>query len=368
MINVMTHPLMLKALYAMAMGRAFLRFRNPRRQASGRHQQAFYDRIWREAAEELGGSWRQLAPAVGEIQIDGEYTRVIDNVSEIDGPVTLAVLHNKCLTHELLQREGLPVPRHASFSLKTIHKAIAFLESTERHCVVKPAGGTGGGRGVTTGIRSRGHLSRASAVAAVYGDELMIEEQIDGDNYRLLYLDGVLLDAFVRRLPFVVGDGKATVKQLVDRANAQRLEAQAGVSQVLLTVDLDMRRTLSRQGLSLRSVPGKGDKVTLKTVVNENAGADNSTVTHLLCDSIVEDGARAVRALRARFVGIDLVTPSPAVPLAESGGVILELNGTPNLYYHYHKSDGSFPLAVHLLKRLLKEKDYSSRSSELLNV
>ena len=129
------------------------------------------------------------------------------------------------------------------------------------------------------------------------------------------------------------------------------------MSQALLTVDMDMRRTLARQGLSLRSVPAEGTTVTLKTAVNENAGADNSTVTHLLCRSVVEDGARAVRALGVRFAGIDLITPDPGRPLAEAGGVILEVNGTPNLYFHYHKRDASFPVAVHALRRLLNVVD-----------
>jgi D-alanine-D-alanine ligase-like ATP-grasp enzyme len=122
---------------------------------------------------------------------------------------------------------------------------------------------------------------------------------------------------------------------------------------VLLTVDLDMWRTLARQGLSLRSVPPAGAVVTLKTVVNENAGADNRSATHQLCASLIEDGARAVRALGARFAGVDVITPDPGVPLAESGGAVIEVNGTPNLYFHYRKADGRFPAAVHLLRRLL---------------
>jgi glutathione synthase/RimK-type ligase-like ATP-grasp enzyme len=80
---------------------------------------------------------------------------------------------------------------------------------------------------------------------------------------------------------------------------------------------------------------------------------DNSTATQSLCPEIVEQGARAVRALRARFAGIDIVTPDPSVALEKSGGVILEVNGTPNLYFHYNKKDGASPVAEHLLRLLL---------------
>lgn len=364
MTSLWTHPLLLRALYVQAMGRAFLRYRDPLRRASGKHQTEFYEQMWREAAAELGGTWARLADDRGEIALGASRTRVYHNVSEIDSPVTLAILHDKPLTHQLLRSENLPVPRHAQFTLKKVAPALEFLRSAGRNCVVKPAGGTGGGRGVTTGIQTAGQLARAAAAAAVYADELLIEEQIAGDNYRLLYLDGELIDCFVRRLPCVTGNGKFTVAALVRQANEERLANKAAVSQVLIAIDLDMRRTLAGQGLSLRSVPAKGQVVTMKNVVNENAAADNTTATHLLCPSIIEDGARAARALRARFAGIDIVTKDPSVPLAQSGGVILEVNGTPNLYYHYKKADGCFPVAVHLLRRILLEQNDRSNTVE----
>jgi D-alanine-D-alanine ligase-like ATP-grasp enzyme len=360
MPDLLFNRLVLRGLWMSSMAKAALRYYNPRRRQAGRHHTDFYERTWREAAEQLGASHVQLAPDIAEIELDGTRTRVFSNVSAIDDPVTLHILHDKPLTHQILSEQGLPVPRHARFSLSNAKPAVEFLDATARDCVVKPASGTGGGRGVTTGIRRRRHLARAAAAAAVYGDDLMIEEQITGDNYRLLYLDGVLIDSFVRRLPMVNGDGKSSIRTLVKRHNDERLAHGAGLSQVLLTVDLDMRRTLGRQGLSLRSVPADGACVTLKTVVNENCGADNTTATQLLHPSIIEDGTRAVTALGARFAGIDIVTPDPTVPLVSAGGVILEVNGTPNLYYHYNKRDGAFPVAIHLLKRLL-QPDSSGR-------
>jgi cyanophycin synthetase len=339
------------------MGRAAMRWYNPRRRGHDRHRVAFYDAAWREAAEELGGTFTPLGGGISEIALDEHRTRVIENTCAIDDPVTLAVLGDKALTHRIVSAEGVPVPRHLAFPYKQIGKALDFLRSTAADCVVKPAAGTGGGRGVTTGVRTPRHLAAAAASAAVYTDDLLIEEQIEGDNYRLLYLDGQLVDAFVRRPPTVVGDGRSTVAQLVKRANDQRLREPAGVSQVLLTVDLDMRRTLARQNLTLRSVPPAGTGVVLKTVVNENAGADNTTATELLCDAIVEDCARAVRALRVRLAGVDVITRNPRLSLKETGGVVLEVNAPPNFYYHYHKRDGVYPVAKHVLRKLLVESE-----------
>jgi D-alanine-D-alanine ligase-like ATP-grasp enzyme len=355
MLNPLLHPLCLRGLSLFAMMRAFLRYRNPRRRAIGRHHTAFYERIWREAAAKMGATCKSLGSGIVEIDLDGVKTRVVENTCGIDDPVTLAVLSDKLITYKILREESLAIPRHATFSLKNLDTAISFLESSHVDCVVKPASGTGGGRGVTTGIRTRSQLGRAAALAAVYCDELLIEEQIAGDNYRLLYLDGELIDAFVRRHPSVTGDGRSSIAKLVRDVNEDRSRHGAGKSQVLLTNDLDMRRTLAKQGLALGSVPSKGQSVMLKTVVNENAGADNSTAMHLLSPSIIEDGARAVRALRVRLAGVDIVTTDPSLPLTETGGVMLEVNAPPNYYYHYQKSDGAFPVAHYVLKRLLAD-------------
>jgi cyanophycin synthetase len=183
-----------------------------------------------------------------------------------------------------------------------------------------------------------------------------------------MYLDGELADAFVRRPPTVVGDGRSGVAALVRRENEQRLRQGSGVSQVLLTVDMDMRRTLAAQGLTLRSVPPAGAEVRLKTVVNENAGADNTDAMPLLCPAIVEDCARVVRALRVRLAGVDVVTPDPSVPLHEAGGVVLEVNAPPNFYYHYHKRGDSYPVASRVLKRLVADHQRLAAGAEVAHV
>src|SRR4051794_37612451 len=297
MIDPLFNPLTRNGLYLLAMARAFLRFRNRGRREVWRHRVAFYDRAWREAAEEIGAEWRDLGSGITEITLGERRTRVMDNSSAIDDPVTLALLSDKPLTYGILEAEGLPTPSHATFRFKKPAPAVEFLRQSRGPCVVKPARGTGGGRGITTGVRTRTHLARAAAAAAVYCDDLLIEEQAPGDNYRLLYLDGVLIDAFVRRPPMVTGDGRSSVAALVHRENGDRLRRGSGKSQALLAIDLDMRRTLAGQGLSLGAVPPAGAEVVLKTVVNDNCGDDNRTVTDVLHPSVVAGGARAVRAL-----------------------------------------------------------------------
>jgi len=78
--------------------------------------------------------------------------------------------------------------------------------------VVKPAYGTGAGRGVTTRIDSYKKLKQASYLAAAFKPQLLIEEQVSGDSFRLLYINGVFVDPIRRDPPVVVGDGQSSIK------------------------------------------------------------------------------------------------------------------------------------------------------------
>jgi D-alanine-D-alanine ligase-like ATP-grasp enzyme len=51
---------------------------------------------------------------------------------------------------------------------------------------------------------------------------------------------------------------------------------------------------------------------------------------------------------------VDVLTTDPGVPLARSGGVVLEVNTTPGYYYHYHRRGPEAPVATMILERLAR--------------
>jgi cyanophycin synthetase len=316
------------------------------------HRSHFYAELWRDAASRLGASVEVLGNEILEIRLGHVCTRVQQNTTALDNAIAVAVAQKKPLVHRLLAKRRLRTPAYCEFTLDEIAKAAAFVENSASKCVVKPADG-GGGRGVTTGITGKFDLICAAASAAVYGGHLMVEEHVRGDVYRLLYFDGVLLDAVLRRPSAVMADGRSTVRELIRLENEVRLNAGPNLAHALIVIDMDVRSTLANQGLTLSAVPAEGTAVTLKTVINDNSQRDNFTAKHLLCKSIIEDGAAAAQAVGARLAGIDVITPDPTLPLAESGGVILEVNTMPSYHHHYYKRDGSYPVAVHLLPFLL---------------
>jgi cyanophycin synthetase len=326
--------------------------RQPGRAEADRRLSAFYERAWREAAAQLGATVLDLGDNFLEIRLGDEWRRVWHHYSAVNDLVAHHLARTKGTMYRLLAAHGLPSPRHVEFSLADMKPAVAFLESTQRPCVIKPACGTSGGLAVTTGIRTRWQLARAALAVAASGQHPLIEEQVEGANYRLLYLDGELLDVVKREPPSVVADGTSTVWQLVERVNRERLQQQELLSHAQLTTDCDFRMTLGRQGLSPGSVPASGTVVRFKTVINENSSLENVTARDELCAEILEEAARAVELSGLRLAGVDIIAADPTRSLHTGGGVILEVNSPPGFFWHYHKRDGSFPVALHVLRAL----------------
>jgi cyanophycin synthetase len=318
-----------------------------------------YRALWEDAAATVGAEVHALDGDFLELRRDGAATTVHFHVVMLDDALTLQLALDKGVVHARLRRRGIPVPDHIRFGPADVRTGQRFLDDAGgRPCVVKPASGTSGGEGVTCGVRSREEFERATLHAARWSPDVLIERQALGDEYRLLFLDGELLDVVRRRSPHVVGDGEHTIAELIARQNRERADSGGRAGLSFLTVDLDCVLTLRRLGLSLRSVPAAGAGVAVKSAANQNGAADNETVpVSALGPEVVRACADAVAAVGARFGGVELMTPDPCRPLSEVGGAVLEVNGTPGLHYHYVVRDREHatPVAVPLLETLLSE-------------
>ena len=336
---------------------AFERLRDDARlRRSGRSRRGeFYVRVWDEAAAELGAEVVELSPRFIEIRRGEASTRVWEYRVPLDDVVTLELAADKVVSSALLRRSGVPVPRQLEFDRSDRAAAATFLAREGRPCVVKPAGGTGAGKGVTTGVESETDLASAVRLAGRLSARLIIEEQVSGDVFRLLFLDGELLDAVRNRAPTVIGDGRSSVRRLVFAENRRRLAAGGDAGLAILRLDLDSRLTLRREGYDLGSVLPAGLRIPVKTVSNQTTIDDKETVRDHISEELVADCATAVAALRLRLAGVDLIAPDIERSLSESGGRIGEVNGTPGLHHHYNVADRARAtrVAVPILRTLL---------------
>ncbi|MEM5516243.1 hypothetical protein WNY37_04730 [Henriciella sp. AS95] len=305
-----------------------------------RIRNAFYTSLWSEAAEQVGATLSRCPNGLVRISQGQRSTFVDHSDLMLDSAITLRLMANKAMTFDLMSGTDLRTPAFAKFTLSTIEKAEAFLESQAGPVVVvKPADGTGGGRGVTTGINSLQALHAAARHAAGFNQALMVEEQLTGASFRLLYFDGDFIDAVRRDSPVVVGDGHSSVAGLVKAENERRLNADPITALSPLILDQESRNTLAAAGRNASYVPAKVESVQVKLAVNENGAAQNHVVRDDVHPSIIEAGAKLVKSFGIRFAGLDVTASDISAPLEQGDTIFNEVNVNPGIHHHYLVSD-----------------------------
>ena len=294
----------------------------------------YYDLFWANVAREVGADFRKWDGGCHRLTRNGTVIIVRGPEVRLDDHLTLNLMGNKALTYELLAEQGLPVPRHVRFPVTDMSKAAALLRDAGRPLVMKPTFGTGGGRGVTTGITTLSSLRRAALWAARFDTDLIAEEQIEGRSWRLLFVDGRFLDAVRRDPPRVLGDGIRSIAALAAAENRGRLRGQPFTALSPIRLDRECTDYLAAQGITTRAVPSAGEIVILKRAVNENASAQNHSQRDLIHSSTIAACAQITQNLGVRLAGIDIIAHDISRALTRDNGIIGEINTTPGLHHH----------------------------------
>ncbi len=344
------------------LGEAFARrrLRSLYRRRSNEAGGAIAEAIWRDAANELGAEMRVAPGGRFEFSLAGRHASVVNLMT----PVPFAdrarsqVVNDKAAVYALLERAGIPVARHRIVAASDHEAARDFLEHERGAIVVKPIRG-GGGAGVIGSILAPRQLEQALRSSATYADELLVERHVSGDSYRVLVLDGAVLDVVRRFPPVVVGDGSSAVRALMRREYVRRIESGGDLAGYKpFELDLDAIFTLAFAGATPETVVPLGHLLSVKTATNYSGPERSETFRGELHDSLLAHVQNVARLVGLRLAGVDLVTNDPARPLTETGGAILEVD-VPGLHHHYNVVDrvSATRVAVPVLAAMLEEDD-----------
>lgn len=233
-----------------------------------------------------------------------------------------------------LKQAALPVPEGRMVA--TPEEARAAAEGLAWPLVVKPVG-LDQGAGVRTGIESPEALEEAvRAAAALSPHGVLIEEFVPGEDHRLLIAGGRMVAA-ARRIPGgVTGDGKSTVRALLDRLNADPRRG-THLRSILKRIPLDEEALscLDEAGLTPDSIPEAGRFVRLRRIANISTGGTPVDVTGQVHPDNRLAAIRAARVVGLDIAGIDFITPDISRSYREAGGAICEVNGQPAFRPHW---------------------------------
>ena len=230
----------------------------------------------------------------------GRSIRCYNALTDKVGAVTFHMTQNKRLANVFLKSHGFPVPPQQPYADRD--SALRFLKRY-RSIVVKPCT-QWGGRGVSVAVRTPEELDRAVRFARRFEEDVILEQCVTGVDYRLIFVAFKFVAAIRRRSAQIVGNGRDTVRKLIQAKN--RRERRIDPSHII-PLDAETGRNLAALGLTWDGVPAAGKSVRVRLTSNYHTGGDVDVITREVPRSLVALAGRAARALGVPVIGIDFL-------------------------------------------------------------
>jgi cyanophycin synthetase len=265
--------------------------------------------------------------------------RIQATIASTTAHLGVEIAGDKDTTKRLLAEHGVPVPR--GFVAEDEDDAAEIADKLGWPVVVKPLDASHG-RGVLTNIRSEKELRLAYRDARRFREEAIVEQFLEGHDFRFVVVNGKFICAAQRVPAFVVGDGTSSISELVQQVNTDPRRG-IGHEKVLTRIEIDdlTLALLARRSLTPDSVPGKGETVFLKSTANLSTGGIARDVTDSVHPANIHLMERVARIVGLDIAGIDVIATSVEHPLSEVGGGIVEVNAAPGFRMHVAPAEGT---------------------------
>jgi cyanophycin synthetase len=241
-------------------------------------------------------------------------------------------------TKKLLAEANLPVPKGILvYSESGLRERI---DEVRFPVVLKPLDGNHG-RGVTTNVRDVEKAVFGFNIAKRISNAVILEEFIEGDDYRFLVINYKFQAAAKRTPAYIVGNGKSTIQELIDEEN-KNPERGNDEKHVLAFIKVDdvTRKILTEKGLTTDSVLPKGERLIIKDTANISAGGTAEDVTERVHPENIFMAERVAKMFNLNICGIDIMAKSIEIPITREVGAIIEVNAGPGLRMHSNPQGG----------------------------
>ncbi|MBM7621369.1 cyanophycin synthetase [Bacillus tianshenii] len=245
---------------------------------------------------------------------------------------------DKDMTKTLLRGAGLPVP--AGVVVSNEYDLLKSAEKIGYPLVIKPLNGRQG-QNIITDIQNDTDLLAAFHCVYKERTHYILERYYKGMDYRFLVVNHELVAASLRLPPTVVGDGKRTIRELIEEENLNPLRGD-GHEKAMSKIPLDDRTAvhLEKIGYSLESVLGCGQALEVLGNANLSTGGSAIDVTDDVHPDYRRMAVSAAEAVGLDVAGIDILSTDVSLAYEKDEAAILEVNAAPGIRMHIYPSRG----------------------------
>ncbi len=247
-----------------------------------------------------------------------------ESLTDLTSSIAMSRCNDRRTTARTLDNAGLHVPdQHLAC---TPAKNQIFMED-HGSVVVKPCIRIQNA-GTTVDVQSKEDLQKAIKHAKKVNSDVLLEEMVDGKDMRVLVIDFQVVAAATRKPPIIIGDGKHTVLELIEKQSRRREQATQGENTI--PVDKELSNTIQDAGYALDDILPKGRELQVRKASSLHFGGTVHDVTEELHPGLIDAAIQAAYALDTPVVGLDFIIADPS----EAEYVIVEANERPHLLNH----------------------------------
>lgn len=265
------------------------------------------------------------------------------------------VSKHKDQAYQLVERAGFSTPYTLRVTDTTSDAELAQVLETYGKLVVKPVDSLQS-RGLTVNIDSLEKLRTAIAYARSVSPAVLVQQQVEGEEIRFTVIDGKARAALLRQTARVVGDGEATIVELISRENKERAKLRF---ERISYPQLD-ESIVDAAVLASTHVPQRGEVVELSSSTMVREGCSIYDILPRVHKSYIDIAESLAKTLGAGFVVVDIFCQDYRLPATRTNYNFIEFNTAPALKLYYACRDGKHfdivPLLADTVDRMLHDK------------
>ncbi|MDF2519608.1 MAG: MurE3 [Clostridia bacterium] len=290
----------------------------------------------------------------------GKYSKRIQaTLTEDTSCIAADISCDKELTKDLLRTAGIPIPEGRIAD--NLGELLSYAEGLGYPVVVKPNSGNQG-KGVSVKLKNQHEVTAAFGIAKQFGEEVIVEKFVEGKHYRVLVVNGRVVACAERIAPFITGNGKNTIKELIEIENLNPLRGD-GHEKPLTKIKIDpiMEMLLLKNDMDVNYIPAVGEQVLLRENDNLSTGGTAIDMTDDIHPDNAEIAIHAAAIVGLDIAGVDITTRDISNPMREDNGAVIEVNAAPGIRMHYYPAVGkSRNVAKHIVDMLFPEGNKNS--------
>lgn len=251
--------------------------------------------------------------------------------TDLSSSTSRTICNNKDITTVLGQALGVHMP--ATMVYETDETAHQFLEE-HQSIVVKPAD-SAHGNGVTINVTTPELLATAIERAREFAnrDRVILQQQVTGNDYRVLVIDGEAVAVCERVPASVAGDGVHSIAELIETENATNPRRGHNYEKPLNVIDTDAVRVFL--GDKINTIPAADEIVAVVGTANMGTGGKAINRTDQVPLGMKAEAERLAATIGAFTCGVDFMYDP-----ARDAYYLIELNSSPSFGLHHAPSEG----------------------------